>query len=344
MLTIFRKIRHNQISGNRLGTYLVYALGEIILVVLGILIALKINNLNEQSKHERKIIAAFKEIHSELSGDLIEVNELIEYYRNLDSTLNYLLSGQVSRSDYESDSLRSLVYYPMNYHLLAFDQNGYNSLLQLYSDFPEKYLPLISSLKRIYDFIPGEQAYAERLIDQLFEDKSEYLKHNTDWYADFYYNNLMSEDVIEFFLTDSYYQNYLADFHISAMQNLFPRLVQFRFQAAEVYHNISDILAPDFTGPDSSLYSFTPQDYAHLVGNYQDDHDRVTIYSEENNLYYRHGEATPLRLAPFTSRSFIVEDDLSFNSVEFYSDGAVRGFKWTFGRFNGYMHKVEKRL
>lgn len=53
MIKFFRRIRQKLISENRFSKYLIYAIGEIILVVLGILIALKINNWNE-SKIENK--------------------------------------------------------------------------------------------------------------------------------------------------------------------------------------------------------------------------------------------------------------------------------------------------
>jgi hypothetical protein len=50
MLKFFRRIRKNMINENKTGKYLKYAIGEIILVVIGILIALSINNWNEERK------------------------------------------------------------------------------------------------------------------------------------------------------------------------------------------------------------------------------------------------------------------------------------------------------
>jgi len=50
MLKFFRQIRQNLISQNKLSKYLFYAIGEIVLVVIGILIALQINNANETRK------------------------------------------------------------------------------------------------------------------------------------------------------------------------------------------------------------------------------------------------------------------------------------------------------
>ena len=50
MIKFFRKIRYDLIEKNKTGKYLKYALGEIVLVVIGILIALQINNWNENRK------------------------------------------------------------------------------------------------------------------------------------------------------------------------------------------------------------------------------------------------------------------------------------------------------
>ena len=50
MIKFFRKIRQNLLSEGKTGKYLKYAIGEIILVVIGILIALSINNWNENQK------------------------------------------------------------------------------------------------------------------------------------------------------------------------------------------------------------------------------------------------------------------------------------------------------
>ncbi len=50
MINFFRKIRHKLADNNQFFKYSKYAIGEIVLVVIGILIALSINNWNEQKK------------------------------------------------------------------------------------------------------------------------------------------------------------------------------------------------------------------------------------------------------------------------------------------------------
>ncbi|WP_242158769.1 DUF6090 family protein [Aestuariivivens sediminis] len=51
MIKVFRKLRQQLLSEGKTGKYLKYAIGEIVLVVLGILIALSIKNWNEKEKH-----------------------------------------------------------------------------------------------------------------------------------------------------------------------------------------------------------------------------------------------------------------------------------------------------
>lgn len=63
MIKLFRKIRQKILAENKLSKYLIYAIGEIILVVIGILIALSINNWNERRKE--------KELEKELVSVLI---------------------------------------------------------------------------------------------------------------------------------------------------------------------------------------------------------------------------------------------------------------------------------
>lgn len=50
MIRLFRKIRHQLLAEEKYSIYLLYAGGEIVLVVMGILLALQIDNWNQKSK------------------------------------------------------------------------------------------------------------------------------------------------------------------------------------------------------------------------------------------------------------------------------------------------------
>jgi hypothetical protein len=54
MIKLFRKIRQDLLSKGKTGKYLKYAIGEIILVMIGILLALQVNNRNDARKDSIK--------------------------------------------------------------------------------------------------------------------------------------------------------------------------------------------------------------------------------------------------------------------------------------------------
>ena len=67
------------------GKYFKYAIGEIILVVIGILIALSINNWNEERKERILEISILNEIANNLENDLVSIDsgiEIITLYRD----------------------------------------------------------------------------------------------------------------------------------------------------------------------------------------------------------------------------------------------------------------------
>lgn len=85
MLKFFRKIRYDLLEANKTGRYLKYAIGEIILVVIGILIALQINNWNEGNLALDKEKITISNLNTEFHENL----------KDLDS-LNNILLGTIS--------------------------------------------------------------------------------------------------------------------------------------------------------------------------------------------------------------------------------------------------------
>jgi hypothetical protein len=75
MIKFFRKIRQKMISENKFSKYLIYAIGEIVLVVFGILIALQINNWNEQRKDKAKEQIVLKQLQEDYQSNLLQLEE-----------------------------------------------------------------------------------------------------------------------------------------------------------------------------------------------------------------------------------------------------------------------------
>jgi len=78
MIKFFRKIRYDLIEKNKTGKYLKYAIGEIVLVVVGILIALQINTWNENQKLRIQELIHLRNLKDDLLEDkesLSKINE-----------------------------------------------------------------------------------------------------------------------------------------------------------------------------------------------------------------------------------------------------------------------------
>jgi hypothetical protein len=71
MIKFFRKIRQRLLTENKFSKYLLYAIGEIVLVVIGILIALQINNWNEEQKDDNKEITYLENLKEDIKSDSI---------------------------------------------------------------------------------------------------------------------------------------------------------------------------------------------------------------------------------------------------------------------------------
>ena len=92
MAKIFRNLRLNSISGNRFRHYVLYAIGEIVLVVIGILIALQVNNWNENRKNLITEKSYVKSLINDLQKDTSDLRIAIKFNKSKISGLDSLLT------------------------------------------------------------------------------------------------------------------------------------------------------------------------------------------------------------------------------------------------------------
>ncbi|WP_445748331.1 DUF6090 family protein [Polaribacter sp.] len=102
---------------NKTTKYFKYAIGEIVLVVIGILIALQINNWNENRKEKQKEKASLQKFLDDLKADAINFESNLTIMKNID-TLHTQLFSYSQKSDssitlkYPTYIRRALVYIP----------------------------------------------------------------------------------------------------------------------------------------------------------------------------------------------------------------------------------------
>ena len=131
MIKFFRRIRKSLIEKNEMVKYFKYAIGEILLVVIGILIALQINNWNENRKSKEKERLALIEIISDLDYSIKDLERVKNSkYNSLLRNINAqktLIKVLQSNAKYH-DSLARYFSYANSYDVADFKISGYNSL------------------------------------------------------------------------------------------------------------------------------------------------------------------------------------------------------------------------
>ena len=91
MITFFRHIRKELMEKNKVTRYLLYALGEIILVVIGILIALGINNVSEANKNRAQERVILEDLRTEYDQNKEQLAEVMAEYERQFELLQELL-------------------------------------------------------------------------------------------------------------------------------------------------------------------------------------------------------------------------------------------------------------
>ncbi|MCL6257681.1 DUF6090 family protein [Aquiflexum sp. TKW24L] len=114
MINFLRKIRQKLLLENKISGYLKYGIGEIFLVVIGILIALSINNWNEGRKARAQELSTMKEIIENLKYDIVRCER--NRSRNIDRLMGLdSLRISISNAIEGNDETVNAYYFALKY-------------------------------------------------------------------------------------------------------------------------------------------------------------------------------------------------------------------------------------
>ena len=128
MIKFFRRIRQQLLSENKFSKYLLYAIGEIILVVIGILIALQINNWNAQQKEKEALMKTLSIIKNNIEDDILMLDSLKSKREKL---IPLYKKEQLTFFDntYDLETSMNAIYVFDGFNFKA-NQSGFNTLEQ----------------------------------------------------------------------------------------------------------------------------------------------------------------------------------------------------------------------
>lgn len=196
MFKFFRKIRQRLFTESRFSRYFLYALGEIILVVIGILIALQVNNWNEQRKIQRTNEVLKDKLIGELELNIERLSRLDSLNMregkthglkilmlNTDTAIAFMRQGMDTERALWMAENPLFFYSEFNLHSTVFEEmKSTGRLYALGSD------SLIHAIDKYYRRLEREAYYNrtrnERCITRLFECKYGWQLFEMDYQLD----------------------------------------------------------------------------------------------------------------------------------------------------------------
>jgi hypothetical protein len=202
MIKFFRRIRQQLLTENKFSKYLLYAIGEIILVVIGILLALQINTWNEESKNQKEAHKILVQLKHEFEANNDLIDSCIEFQRKRLNAVEGFKDGFEPTKSLSADSLKALVsdlgsdwkYEPIKNIIESVIASGKINLIQndsvknairywgtainkyndLYKSQDELYnkniLPIIVENYPLFEFDPKHNSTFEANTDAIFKN------------------------------------------------------------------------------------------------------------------------------------------------------------------------------
>jgi hypothetical protein len=211
MIPYFRKIRKKMADDNKPIQYMRYALGEIVLVVIGILIALQINNWNEQRKEKQELLNIYKIVFEDLKNDIDEVNVILNIKKEEEPYFIKILDGKLTEKDYqECPDCTDLIF---GYPDWAVDERGVGLLKSRAFDLSKSKDSLQIKITQFYT------KYNEEFEGDDILRSNDLQKNILDWEKNYtWYPNFIRgknyEEFIQYTLTDQDYKNKAASFYL----------------------------------------------------------------------------------------------------------------------------------
>lgn len=179
-MKFFNKIRFEMLKGKRLTNYLIYAFGEIILVVFGILIALYLNNWSEDNQIRDTNIALQKKVLVQLEKDINDIDRFSIELDTLDNVYLKTLGRKYDETKVDEAGLISTILFDVKD--LGLDKQNINWIDNAKLDnskASENLVDLSGTYKLYFKNIDD----IETIIYKKFTTNLEYLESTQPWYT-----------------------------------------------------------------------------------------------------------------------------------------------------------------
>jgi hypothetical protein len=193
---------------------MLYAIGEIILIVIGIMIALQLDNSNEERKEKAEIVKNLIELRTELESNISKVHGILRFYNNRDSLIRQHLCKTIAREDIKSTNDLQQQWVLITSNLVApLDRVALDKVLSDLENLPKELENLKYGL-RYFDAKYEEIDLDHKEYYEIAKGEDEYRAKNLNWYRETWrWDKPLEQEVytkaIDYLFDDPHYQNQL---------------------------------------------------------------------------------------------------------------------------------------
>lgn len=204
MAKIIKQIRYTLLNKKNIKTYLLYAAAEILLVVVGILLAMQVSDWSEERKQKEQLHNIYKALHKDLKKDKIKIQEITQLFSDNKQHYQNILEGKVSRNRYEKD--KSYSHILLRHSYFSINKRGFN-LLQNHLDASFATNDTLNDY--IIQFYTEHIHRIERVKEMMNKEHDYVIQKWSDNYAWFYKLNdkKLSDDFLNFLVNDPRFKN-----------------------------------------------------------------------------------------------------------------------------------------
>ncbi|NNK80774.1 MAG: hypothetical protein HKO93_04680 [Flavobacteriales bacterium] len=130
MIKFFRRIRQRLLSENRFSKYLIYAIGEIVLVVIGILIALQVSDWSKEKERNALEVKMLNELLVNLRADSVDHSINFQWYERAERSAALVVSSLESRTPWH-DSMATHYGNLFTHGIATLNTSAYDNLKTL---------------------------------------------------------------------------------------------------------------------------------------------------------------------------------------------------------------------
>jgi len=235
---MLKNMKQKLLKQNNIGRYVSYAIGEIVLIVIGILVAVSIDNWNEERRQKKVVDGIFAVLINDIKEDTAEVNQILDFYNKKKGTFlkiayDTLTKNEIAECDLCPTLISSRELFSINKRGI-YQLNEYNNYILSNQD------SLVFDIVNFYNTLTDDVENFNELINDDVVGNLVHWRDNYPWFASSLQGRLKKEDWSYFGSQD--YRNRVAFHYVLIYENYFYFLQTFQKNSKTMLKELNDRL------------------------------------------------------------------------------------------------------